>query len=102
MSVSVEFINGQWKVTSLTTGRFIVADELVADLEFVRGQFGRGTVLLAHGVTEEVLSVTPRSEWRTFGIAAVPRYGIPPAQGARRYRCTPGGTIEPFHHNARF
>ena len=85
----------------LATRHFVLADELVADLEFVRPGFGRGTVLLAHGVNQDILSKVHQSLWKTFGIAVTPRYGAAPARGSRRYRCTPGGTIEPFHHDAR-
>lgn len=85
----------------MATQHYVTADELVVDLDFVRNRYGRGTVVFAHGVEERQLSKVPRTSWKTFGIAVIPRYGALPVRGARRYRCTPGGTIEPFHHDAR-
>ena len=99
MLSSVVYENGVWIVEDIESGLEITAEQVIADFEFVREGYGRGIVRVVHGVPLEQVDRIPPSIHRDMGITApATRLGAPP-KGVRRYRCLPGGQIEPFTLN---
>jgi len=94
MQIDFDTKNNTWIVTNTYTRDQVTADQLIVDFEFLRKNGGRGTVLVAHGVPQEQMSKLPHAH-RYFGIQATPRLSSP-GRHTRRYRCLPGGKIEPF------
>lgn len=96
MLSNVVYENGVWLIEDIASGLEITAEQVIADFEFVQKGCGRGTVLAVHGVPGKDLDRLPNSIHRAMGVnAPFTRLGVPP-KGVRRYRCLPGGEIEPF------
>lgn len=98
MITAIEFKNNVWNITDTHTNTTVTADEVIADLEFVRKGYGRGIVHISHGVPMEQVSNMSPARLRTFGVSGTKRLP-PPAYGVRRYRLMPGGAIEPFRND---
>ena len=96
MSVSIEYRNGVWVIMDPVSRRAVHADQVIADLEFVRGQPLRGKVVTAYGVPQEQVASLGVHDVHTFGIHAPTHRVSAPPRWARRYRLTQGGKIEPY------
>lgn len=96
MSVSIEFANGVWVITDPASRRAVQADQVIADLEFVRGQPLRGKVVTAYGVPMEQVANLSAFLVHTFGIHTPTHRISAPPRWARRYRLSEGGKIEPY------
>lgn len=99
MLSSVVYENGVWLIEDIESGLEITAEQVIADFEFVRKGYGRGIVQVVHGVPLEQVDRVPAYIHRDMGITnPATRLGAPP-KGTRRFRCLPGGEIEPFNTN---
>jgi hypothetical protein len=96
MSFSFEYKNNAWTITDVDSGFSLQADQVIADLEFVRGPVLRGKVVIAHGVNMKQVSSLRAQDVHAFGIHAPTHRMPPPPRWARRYRLMEGGRIEPF------
>ena len=99
MQTAIEFKDDAWHITSARSNTTVTADQVVADLDFVRKGYGRGTVVISYGVPQEQVDKLHPTQLRGFGVAGGMRRLPPPAPGTRRYRLMQGGAIEPYRND---
>lgn len=98
MLSTVEFKNKTWTITYEATGDTVTAEQVVGDFKIMRNGFGRGKVLISHGVPQEQTHRLPMVVLRGLGVSppATTITAKPPAPGTRRLRLLSGGTVEPY------